>query len=90
MATAKRDMRPGDILDGEGGFAVWANAIPASRSLQLRALPIGLAQNVRLKRAVGKDQIVSFDDVDLTADLDVVALRREMEDRFRPAQGAAA
>ncbi|MDQ0395311.1 NAD(P)H-dependent oxidoreductase [Labrys monachus] len=90
VATAKRDMQPGDILDGEGGFAVWANAIPASRSLQLRALPIGLAQNVRLKRAVRKDQIVSFDDVELTADLDVVALRREMEDRFRPAQGAAA
>ena len=33
VATAKRDLQPGDMLDGEGGYAVWANAIPASRSL---------------------------------------------------------
>ena len=90
VATAKRDMQPGEMLDGEGGFAVWANAIPARRSLDLRALPIGLAHNVKLKRAVKRDQIVSFDDVDLVADLDVVRLRHEMEDRFRPAAGPAA
>ncbi len=90
VATAKRDMQPGEILDGEGGFAVWANAIPASRSLQLRALPMGLAQNVKLKRPVKKDQIVSYDDVELVQDRDVVDLRREMEDSFRPAQSVAA
>ena len=49
VATAKKDMRPGEMLDGEGGFAVWANAIPAARSLSLKALPIGLAHNVRLR-----------------------------------------
>lgn len=90
VATAKKDMQPGEILDGEGGFAVWANAIPASKSLRLRALPMGLAQNVKLKRPVKKDQIVSYDDVELVNDRDVVALRREMEDRFRPAQSVAA
>ena len=90
VATAKRDMEPGEMLDGEGGFAVWANAIPASRSLQLRALPMGLAQNVKLKRAIKKDQIVSYDDVELIDDRDVVNLRHEMEDRFRPARSAAA
>ena len=79
VATAKRDLEPGNVLDGEGGFAVWANAIPASRSLALGALPIGLAQNVRLKRSVARDTVVRFDDVELGADLDVVALRREME-----------
>ena len=90
VATAKRDMQPGEILDGEGGYAVWANAIPASRSLRLRALPMGLAQNVKLTRPVKKDQIVSYDDVELAEDRDVVDLRREMEDGFRPAQSAAA
>ena len=64
VATAKKDMAPGEMLDGEGGFAVWANAIPASRSLDLRALPIGLAHNVRLKRAIKKDQVVSYDGAD--------------------------
>ncbi|NVP57642.1 NAD(P)H-dependent oxidoreductase [Mycoplana rhizolycopersici] len=89
VATAKKDMQPGEMLDGEGGYAVWANAIPATRSLDLKALPIGLAHNVKLKRPIKKDQIVSFDDVELVADLDVVSLRREMEDRFRPARAAA-
>jgi predicted homoserine dehydrogenase-like protein len=85
VATAKKDMQPGELLDGEGGFAVWAKAIPASVSRSLDALPIGLAHNVRLKRPVRRDQVVSFADVDLTGDLDVVAVRREMERRFAPA-----
>jgi predicted homoserine dehydrogenase-like protein len=81
VATAKRDLQVGEMLDGEGGYTVWANAIPASRSLAASALPIGLAHNVRLKRPVAKDTIVSFDDVELVNDLDVVRLRREMERR---------
>lgn len=85
VATAKKDMQPGEWLDGEGGFAVWAKAIPATRSLALRALPMGLAHNVRLKRPIRKDQIVSYDDVDLVEDRDVVDLRREQEARFAPA-----
>jgi predicted homoserine dehydrogenase-like protein len=87
VATAKRDLQAGDMLDGEGGYAVWANAIPASRSLALGALPIGLAHNVKLKRAVKKDTIVRFEDVELGRDMDVVALRQEME---RQARGAGA
>ncbi|MFM0327336.1 NAD(P)H-dependent oxidoreductase [Caballeronia glebae] len=79
VATAKRDLKPGEMLDGEGGYAVWANAIPASKSLAIGGLPIGLAHNVRLKRPVAKDTIVRFEDVELERDLDVVALRREME-----------
>lgn len=79
VATAKRDLQPGERLDGEGGYTVWANAIPASRSLAVRALPIGLAHNVRLKRPVARDCIVSYDDVELVDDLDVVDLRRTME-----------
>ena len=79
VATAKRDLEPGEMLDGEGGYMVWAKAIPAGRSLAQGALPIGLAGNVRLKRAVARDAVVRFEDVELTGDLDVVRLRREME-----------
>ena len=79
VAIAKKDLAPGDMLDGEGGYAVRANAIPAHRSLALRALPIGLAGNVRVKRPVARDTIVSYDDVELAEDGDVVALRRQME-----------
>lgn len=90
VAVAKKDMQPGEMLDGEGGYAVWANAIPAARSLALRALPMGLAHHVKLKRAIKKDQIVSYDDVEMVNDLDVLAVRRKMEDTFRPATIVAA
>jgi predicted homoserine dehydrogenase-like protein len=83
VAVAKRDLKVGEMLDGEGGYMVWANAIPATRSLAMSALPIGLAGNVRLKRPVARNTIVTFDDVDLTRDLDVLALRRAMEDWAR-------
>ncbi len=64
-------------MDGEGGFAVWANAIPASKSAALDALPIGLAHNVKLKNPVARDTAVRFSDVDLVDDLDVVEFRKE-------------
>lgn len=79
VATAKGDFKPGDYLDGEGGFAVWAKAIPAAQSVARNALPIGLAHHVRLKRPITRDQVVSFDDVEITADLDIVALREDQK-----------
>ena len=90
VATAKRDLQPGDILDGEGGYAVWANAIPASLSLAVGGLPIGLAHNVRLTRPVAKNSIVRLEDVELERDLDVVALRRQMEEAARGRAAAQA
>jgi predicted homoserine dehydrogenase-like protein len=89
VAFAKRDLVPGETLDGEGGYCVWANAIPAQRSLAEGGLPIGLAHNVKLKRPVPKDGIVRFADVELTGDADVLAIRQEMEQAARPLQRAA-
>ncbi|NKC30669.1 NAD(P)H-dependent oxidoreductase [Falsiroseomonas selenitidurans] len=52
VAVAKRDLRVGEVLDGEGGAMVWGRCIPAARSVALGAVPIGLAQGVALARAV--------------------------------------
>ena len=48
VSVAKRDLKQGEILDGEGGFTVWGKAQPAAKSLQFGALPIGLAHGVKL------------------------------------------
>lgn len=77
VATAKKDLAAGDMLDGEGGYATWAKAIPASLSLELDALPIGLAHNVRLKNSIKRDQVIRMSDVELVDNLDVVNFRRE-------------
>ncbi|MDP4034177.1 MAG: flagellar biosynthesis protein FlgA [Pseudorhodobacter sp.] len=77
VATAKSNLKAGSYLDGEGGFATWAKAIPATISTAVDALPIGLAHHVKLKHDIPRDQIVRMSDVELVDDLDVVALRRE-------------
>ena len=79
VATAKHDLSIGDILDGEGGYCVWAKAIPAKVSSRIRALPIGLAHNVKLKNPVKKDEIVSIDDVELLDVDDIISYRKNME-----------
>ena len=77
-ATAKRDLAPGEILDGEGGAMVWGKCIPAARSKAARALPIGLAHGVRLTRGVTKGAMLTEDDVALDATSHAMRLRREL------------
>lgn len=77
VATAKGDFAAGEMLDGEGGYKVWAKAIPARQSERLNALPIGLAHHIKLKRPIRKDQIVSLDDVEIVDDQDIFDLRAE-------------
>ena len=43
VATAKRDLAPGDVLDGEGGYTVWGKLMPAGKSTRMGGLPLGLA-----------------------------------------------
>ncbi len=52
VATAKRDLKAGEMLDGEGGFCVWGKQTPADVSLRDELLPLGLAHNVKLKRDI--------------------------------------
>jgi predicted homoserine dehydrogenase-like protein len=85
VATAKRDLRAGELLDGEGGYCVWGRLMPAADSLTLEGLPIGLAHNVKLKTAVGANQPVRWRDVDIDETLQAVRIRREMEAAFRQA-----
>jgi predicted homoserine dehydrogenase-like protein len=77
-ATAKRDLSPGEILDGEGGAMVWGRCIPATHSRAARALPIGLAHGVRLTRAVAKGAMLTEDDVALDAASHAMRLRRQL------------
>jgi len=63
VATAKRDLRAGEVLDGEGGACVWGKLVPAATSLTIGGLPIGLANRVPLRRDVPKGQCVTWDDV---------------------------
>src|SRR5204862_7551112 len=66
-AVAKRNLRAGEMLDGEGGYTVWGRLMPAAKSLSAGALPIGLAHRVKLKNNVVHGAVVRWSDVEVDA-----------------------
>lgn len=86
VSVAKKPLRAGDVLDGEGGFAVWGRLMPAGLSLEKRALPIGLAHGVPLVRDVAQGAVVTRDDVDLAGGGQAMEIRRETEALCVPAR----
>jgi predicted homoserine dehydrogenase-like protein len=81
-SVAKRDLRAGEMLDGEGGYTVWGKLMPAAVSLKAGALPIGLAHRVKLKNDVAHGAVVRWSDVEFDAGNDIIKLRKAMEAAF--------
>jgi predicted homoserine dehydrogenase-like protein len=82
VATAKKNLKKGEVLDGEGGFCVWGKQTPADRSLDDGLLPLGLAHNVKLKRDIAEGAAVKWADVEYDPNDTAVKVRREMEAAF--------
>ena len=82
VATAKRALKAGEVLDGEGGYTVVGKLMPAATSLHIGALPLGLAHGVKLRSAVAAGEPVRWTDVEVDAGNAAVKLRREMEAIF--------
>lgn len=81
-ATAKRGLKAGEMLDGEGGFCVWGRQVPAEASLARGFLPLGLAHQVRLVRDVAEGESLTWADVAVDVQDEAVKVRREMEAMF--------
>src|SRR6188474_3223970 len=81
-ATAKRNLKKGEVLDGEGGFCVWGKQTPAALSLDRGYFPLGLAQNVKLKRDIAEGERLKWSDVEADPNDRAVRVRREMEAAF--------
>lgn len=86
VATSKRHLQAGEILDGEGGSTVWGKLHPAERSLAIGGLPIGLAHQLTLKNDIKKGDAITWDDVNfenLPSHIShAVDVRRNMESEF--------
>ena len=87
VATAKRNLSAGEVLDGEGGYTVYGRLQPSATALRTRGLPIGLAHNVTLLNDIPAGSPIGWSDVRYDAADPAVAVRREMERAFatRPA-----
>ena len=83
VSVSKKNLKKGEKLDGEGGFTVWGKLIPASTSLNLKALPIGLANDMFLKNDIDKDKIITWNDVEFDSNDEIISYRHQMENKFR-------
>ena len=90
VASAKRDLRPGEMLDGEGGYTVVGRLMSAAESLAQGCLPLGLAHGWKLLKPVAAGQSVKWNDVAIDANATAVRIRQEMESLFRAPQRDAA
>ena len=84
VACAKRDLAAGEVLDGEGGRCVWGRLVPAARAAAEDLLPIGLAHDLRLRRAIPAGTLLRFSDVEPPPASEALTLRRELEPAPRP------
>jgi predicted homoserine dehydrogenase-like protein len=82
VATAKRDLKAGEMLDGEGGYTVHGKLLPAKKSMAMGGLPLGLAHELKLVRSVPAGQSLTWADVQVDDSLIAYKLRKEMEQMF--------
>ncbi|QKT04917.1 NAD(P)-dependent oxidoreductase [Ectothiorhodospiraceae bacterium 2226] len=90
VATAKRDLRAGETLDGIGQYTVYGQCENAEVAQRENLLPIGLAEGCRLRRDIGRDDVLTYADIELPADRLCDRLRAEQDARFQPGAPLAA
>jgi predicted homoserine dehydrogenase-like protein len=88
VATAKRDLAPGEIIDGLGGYMTYGECENADVSASERLLPMGLAVGCTVMRAVRRDQTLTYDDVAVPAGRLSDQLRAEQSAHFSPGDAA--
>ena len=82
IAVAKQDLKPGDELDGAGGYTVYGLSERSEVAREQRLLPLGFAYRGRVKRAVARDQALCWDDVEVERSGFLYKLRLEQDRLF--------
>jgi predicted homoserine dehydrogenase-like protein len=82
-AVAKRDLKAGEVLDDYGMFMTYGEAANVEEMCERRLLPEGLVDGCKLLRDLGKDEVLTYDDVTLPAGRVADRLRAEQYRHFR-------
>jgi predicted homoserine dehydrogenase-like protein len=82
-SVAKRDLKSGETLDDYGMYMTYGEAVNADEMSNERYLPEGLVEGCKLKRAIKKDEVITYDDVELPPDRLADRLRAEQYSHFR-------
>jgi predicted homoserine dehydrogenase-like protein len=81
--VAKRDLKAGEVLDDYGMFMTYGEAANVVEMCERRLLPEGLVKGCKLLRDVAKDEVLTYDDVELPTGRIADQLRAEQYRRFR-------
>lgn len=86
VTTAKINLKAGDVLDGIGFYMTYGQCESAEIVQTQNLLPMGLAEGCRLKRDLDRDQVLTYDDVELPQERLCDQLRAEQNAYFFPAK----
>ena len=84
---AKKDLKPGDKLDNIGEYCYRGYSLTRADAEARNALPIGLAQNGIVTRAIGKGELLTLQAVTPDAGAKIVQVRRTHDARIRALTG---
>ena len=87
VSISKKDLSPGEILDGEGGFCAHGEFFSAEESLRRGAVPLGLSETMKIVRPVKRGELITWDDVEFDPSNEGVDIRRKMEAIFKREKG---
>ena len=82
-SVAKKELKSGAILDGEGGYTVYGRLVRADESVAKKYLPIGLSRGAKIVRPVAKDSILTYDDIELDERQFSCQVRKMLEEEFK-------
>ncbi len=82
IAIAKKDLQPGELLDGLGGFCAYALIDNYATSVADNCLPMGVSEGCTMVRAVAKDQPITYADVSVPEGRLLDQLRAEQNKTF--------
>jgi len=82
-AVAKRDLKAREVLDEPGMYMTYGEAVNVEEMSAGRYLPEGLVGGCKLRRAVAKDSVLGYDDVELPPGRLADRLRAEQYRKFR-------
>ncbi|HLO89178.1 MAG TPA: Gfo/Idh/MocA family oxidoreductase [Nostocaceae cyanobacterium] len=86
VTTAKINLQAGEVLDGIGYYMTYGQCENSDIVQKQNLLPIGLAEGCRLKRDIPRDQVLTYDDVELPPGRLADRLRLEQNTYFAPAK----
>ena len=81
--VAKRDLEPGETLDGGAGYTAYGTVERASVAAAAAHVPVELLDGAEVVREVGRDEFVTAEDVSLP-DSFLVGLRRVQDELVQP------